>query len=157
MIFALTENPTLSPFFQSLPAVNATLNGLTTIFLLTGWIFIKRGQKKAHAISMVTALISSTAFLTCYLIYHAAGGLTKFTTPGWPAYIYYFILATHVPLAGLMVPFIIAAVYFAVRQKFESHKAITRWLWPVWMYVSVTGVLIYVMLYWLFPGERVGL
>ena len=156
MIFALTDNPTISPLIQTLPAVNATLNGLTAILLTTGWIFIKSGHKKAHAACMISALVMSTLFLTCYLTYHFLGGLTKFTTPGWPKIIYFFILATHVPLAVLILPFIFAAVYFAAREKFETHKKITRWLWPVWMYVSVTGVIIYVMLYWLFPGERVG-
>jgi uncharacterized membrane protein YozB (DUF420 family) len=156
MIFALTENPTISPLIQTLPAVNATLNGLTTIALLTGFICIKRGNKTAHAASMITALVLSTIFLSCYLTYHFAGGLTKFTTPGWPKYLYFFILATHVPLAVLILPFVFAAVYYAAKEKFETHKKITRWLWPVWMYVSVTGVVIYVMLYWLFPGERVG-
>jgi len=156
MIFALTENPGLSPLIHSLPAVNATLNGLTTLVLGAGWIFIKRKNKKAHAACMISALVLSTLFLTCYLTYHIAGGLTKFTTPGWPKIIYYFILATHVPLAMVILPFIFAAVYFAAREQFETHKKITRWLWPVWMYVSVTGVIIYVMLYWLFPGERVG-
>ncbi len=156
MIFALTENPAISHLIHSLPAVNATLNGLTTLVLTAGWIFIKRENRVAHAACMISALVLSTIFLGCYLTYHIAGGLTKFTTPGWPGIIYYFILATHVPLAMLILPFIFAAVYFAARQQFETHKKITRWLWPVWMYVSVTGVIIYVMLYWLFPGQRVG-
>ena len=156
MIFALTENPELSHWLLKLPAVNATLNGLTTVLLTAGWIFIKRQNKRAHAACMISALVMSTLFLGCYLTYHFFGGLTKFTTPGWPAYVYFFILCTHVPLAMAILPFIFAAVYFAAREKFETHKKITRWLWPVWMYVSVTGVIIYVMLYWLFPGERVG-
>ena len=101
-------------------------------------------------------MVLSTLFLACYLTYHVAGGLTKFTTPGWPKAVYLFILITHVPLAMAILPFIFTAVYFAARGRFETHKKITRWLWPVWMYVSVTGVLIYVMLYWLFPGQRVG-
>lgn len=157
MFFAATDVPPLSPMIEALPAVNATLNGLTTLFLLTGFIFIKNQKKEAHAICMITALVLSTAFLSCYLLYHAYAGVTKFTTPGLPKYIYFFILATHVPLAMIILPFIFAAVYFAAREKFETHKKITRWLWPVWMYVSVTGVIIYVMLYWLFPGERLPL
>ena len=157
MTFALTENPTLTPLLHGLPAVNATLNGLTTLLLSAGWIFIKNGNRQAHAACMISSLVMSTLFLTCYLIYHTFAGVTYFTTPGWPKIVYYFVLATHVPLAMVILPFIFAAVYFAGREKFEAHKKITRWLWPVWMYVSVTGVIIYVMLYWIFPGTRVGL
>jgi len=155
-LFALTLDPALSPLIRQLPAVNASLNGLTTLVLLAGWIFIKRQNRVAHAACMISALVLSTLFLACYLTYHVAGGLTKFTTPGWPKVVYLFILITHVPLAMVILPFIFAAVYFAARGQFETHKKITRWLWPVWMYVSVTGVVIYVMLYWLFPGQRVG-
>lgn len=155
-MLALTLNPVLSPVIHALPAVNASLNGLTTLLLLAGRIFIWKENRRAHATCMILAFIVSSVFLACYLTYHFAGGLTKFTTPGWPKIIYFFILATHVPLAVLILPFIFAALYYAKQEKFETHKKITRWLWPVWMYVSVTGVIIYVMLYWLYPGERVG-
>jgi putative membrane protein len=157
VIFALVEPPPLAPWIAALPAVNATLNGLTTLLLTAGFICIKNGNKIAHAACMISSLVMSTLFLTCYLLYHAFAGVTKFTTPGLPKVIYYFILATHVPLAVLILPFIFAAVYFAARRKFETHKKITRWLWPVWMYVSVTGVIIYVMLYHLYPGVRLPL
>ncbi len=157
MILALTVDPALSPLIQTLPVVNASLNGATTLTLLAGFICIKQGRKTAHAACMITSLVLSTVFLSCYLTYHFAGGLTKFTTPGWPKWVYYSILITHVPLAMIILPFIFAAVYFAARGRFETHKKITRILWPVWMYVSVTGVLIYVMLYHLWPGQRIGL
>ena len=157
MILAATSDPTLQATLEHLPVVNATLNGLTTVFLTVGWFCIKNEKKTAHAVCMITSLVLSTLFLACYLTYHYTVGMTRFTTPGWPKALYYFILATHVPLAVCILPFIFAAVYFAARKKFETHKKITRWLWPVWMYVSVTGVLIYVMLYWIWPGVRVPL
>jgi uncharacterized membrane protein YozB (DUF420 family) len=132
-----------------LPAVNATLNSIATLFLLAGWIAIKRGHHvKAHRASMVAALVSSAVFLACYLVYHYyTGARTPFPGDGIAKIVYYIILATHVPLAALMVPFILAAVWFAFRGQFDRHVRIVKYLWPVWMYVSVTGVLIYLMLY----------
>lgn len=133
---------------HSLPAVNATLNGIATIFLLWGWIAIKRGHRRQlHTRLMVGALISSALFLSCYVYYHYHAGSTPYTGQGISRIIYFSILITHVPLAAFMVPFILAAVWFAYRGNFARHTRITRWLWPVWMYVSVTGVIIYVMLY----------
>ena len=134
---------------ESLPAVNATLNGIAGVLLLCGWWAIKKKKNPGlHRVFMGAALLSSALFLSCYLYYHYnAGAMTKFHPEGLIRYVYFIILATHVPLAALMVPFILAAVWFAVRKQFERHVKIVRWLWPVWMYVSVTGVVIYVMLY----------
>ncbi|MBI2433407.1 MAG: DUF420 domain-containing protein [Candidatus Hydrogenedentes bacterium] len=133
---------------NDLPAVNATLNFIATCFLLSGWIAIKlRHNQRVHTWMMVCALVSSAAFLSCYLYYHAHAGSTPYQGQGPLRLLYFAILLTHIPLAGLMVPFILAAVYFAWRGKFSTHTRITRYLWPVWMYVSVTGVVIYLMLY----------
>ena len=134
---------------ENLPAINAFLNGCAALLLFGGWWAIKqKKQPGLHKKFMVAALVCSAVFLSCYLYYHYhAGVMTKFERPGVVRTIYYVILATHVPLAALMVPFILAAVWFALRQQFERHVKIVRWLWPVWMYVSVTGVVIYVMLY----------
>ncbi|MBZ0123108.1 MAG: DUF420 domain-containing protein, partial [Roseovarius sp.] len=97
---------------------------------------------------MIAALCASALFLVCYLYYHyTATGMTPYAKQGISRYLYYTILATHVPLAALMIPFIAAAVWHAARRRFDRHVRITRILWPVWMYVSVTGVVIYVMLY----------
>ena len=136
---------------DQLPAVNATLNALATCFIIGGLIFIKRGNKKAHISCMVTAIIVSAAFLTCYLVYHYAYPVTKFTHPGWPKVIYLTILFTHIPLAMLVVPLVLLTVIPAFRQRFDRHKRVARWTYPVWLYVSVTGVLIYMMLYQWFP------
>ncbi|HIL54703.1 MAG TPA: DUF420 domain-containing protein [Verrucomicrobia bacterium] len=137
---------------QDLPVVNATLNAIATCFIVTGIILIKRGNKRAHAACMITALIISAAFLTCYLIHHYSYPTTKFTHEGWPKIIYFIILFTHIPLAILSLPLIILTVIPAIRRKFEKHKRLAKWTYPVWLYVSVTGVLVYRMLYVWFPA-----
>ena len=131
------------------PTINASLNALAGIFLFTGWRYIKQGKRNEHRICMILALISSTVFLICYVTYHALkhGVVTKYQGQGILRPIYFFILSTHTPLAVIIVPFCIAAVVFAVKGNFRSHTKITKWLYPTWMYVSVTGVIIYLMLY----------
>jgi putative membrane protein len=131
-----------------LPALNACLNTCATLFLLLGWRAIRRKNQALHAKMMISALVASSAFLTSYVYYHThVAMMTPYTGQGLLRSIYFFILCTHVPLAILIVPFIFAAVWFAIRGQFERHKRITRPLFPVWMYVSVTGVLIYLLLY----------
>jgi uncharacterized membrane protein YozB (DUF420 family) len=137
---------------HDLPAINATLNGIATMLLFMGWWSIKRSHSiSAHRGFMAAALICSALFLACYLFYHYnAGAMTPFQGEGIVRTLYFIILFTHIPLAALMVPFILAAVYFAIRKQYSRHTKITRYLWPVWMYVSVTGVIIYLMLYQLY-------
>jgi putative membrane protein len=135
---------------SDLPALNACLNSLSTVLLTAGFIFIKRKHERAHRNCMIAALVTSTLFLTSYLYYHYHAGRTVFPE-NWFKPIYLVILLTHTVLAVVIVPLIIAAVIQAIRRKFESHKKITRWTWPMWMYVSVTGVLIYLLLYQIFP------
>lgn len=136
---------------NDLPAVNATLNGISTILLTIGFLQIRRGNQNAHRNCMVAALVTSTLFLICYVIYHKYAGHTRFMEPPWFRPIYLFILATHVPLAAIQVPLILITFTHAVRGKFETHKRFARWTFPIWMYVSVTGVLIYFLLYHIFP------
>lgn len=131
-----------------LPTINASLNGVAAVLLFLGWRAIKTGNRERHKKIMIAALVASATFLVCYLYYHyTAVGLTRYQGQGAMRAIYFAILLSHTPLAALMTPFILAAVYFALRGKFDTHTRITRWVWPVWMYVSVTGVLIYIMLY----------
>ncbi|MDX9972680.1 MAG: DUF420 domain-containing protein [FCB group bacterium] len=133
---------------RDLPTLNALLNGTAALMLLLGWVAVKRGAIPWHRRFMVSALGASAAFLTSYLTYHyLVPGPTRYQGEGFSRLVYFFILLTHTPLATLMVPFILAAVWFAWRGRYDTHVRITRWLWPVWMYVSVTGVLIYLMLY----------
>lgn len=136
-----------------LPAVNACLNGLSTVFLILGFFFIRRGRRDAHRNCMVGALITSTLFLTCYLIYHYNAGRTTFRDPQWFRPYYLAILLTHTVLAVAIVPMVLVTVWHAIRKNWEKHKRIARWTWPVWMYVSVTGVLIYFLLYQFFPQQ----
>lgn len=130
-----------------LPIVNATLNGIAAILLVAGRMAVKAGHKDRHRRLMVSALTVSAAFLTCYVYYHSTVGHVRYPGSGIPRLIYLLILITHIPLAMMILPASFAAVWFAVRDRFDVHTRITRILWPVWMYVSVTGVLIYLMLY----------
>ena len=136
---------------SDLPAVNAALNTLSTIFLTCGYIFIRRQRQVAHRNCMIGAVISSALFLTCYLIYHYNAGRTVFRDPAWFRPIYLTILLTHTILAVVIVPMVLTTLYHAARRQFERHKKIARWTWPIWMYVSITGVLIYFLLYHVFP------
>lgn len=143
-----------------LPAVNASLNTIATILLATGYVFIKRGRRDAHRNCMVGALICSTVFLGCYVYYHYSmkklhgEAHTRFLNPEWFRPIYLTILFTHLVCAIAIVPMIIVTVVRAAKGQFERHKKIARWTWPVWMYVSITGVLIYFLLYQIFPQQR---
>ena len=131
-----------------LPTINASLNLTAAILLFCGYRAIKQGDPKKHKRFMIAALCASFLFLICYITYHATSGVvTKYEGEGILRVIYFTILLTHTPLATLIVPFVIAAVIFALKGQFDRHVKLTRWLWPTWMYVSVTGVIIYLMLY----------
>jgi len=143
--------------FTDLPVVNACLNGLSVVLLTAGFVFIKRGKKLAHRNCMLGALVTSTVFLACYLTYHYqmkqvyGEAHTRFLEPAWFRPIYLAILLTHLLGAFAIVPLVIITTARALRERFDAHKKIARWTWPVWMYVSVTGVVIYLLLYQIFP------
>ena len=130
-----------------LPLVNATLNAIATAFLVAGWRFVRRGDKASHRVCMLAALACSALFLTSYLVYHANVGSRPYTGTGLLRSIYFFVLVTHVVLAAAIVPLVIVTVTRALRGRFAAHRAIARWTLPLWLYVSVTGVVVYVMLY----------
>ena len=140
-----------------LPAVNASLNGLSATFLAAGFVFIRQKNKIAHRNCMIAAFVTSIVFLACYLTYHTYVGMvlhrgpTRFLEPQWFRPIYLAILLTHTVLAVVIVPMILMTLNRARRQDFEAHKRIARWTWPLWMYVSVTGVVVYWLLYIKFP------
>ncbi len=142
-----------------LPSTNATLNALSTLLLIGGWVCIRKGLKRAHIGFMITALLVSAAFLTCYLTYHftlqryAGSASIRFTHPGPVKAIYLTILLTHVLLAIVNLPMIILTVIPAARRRFDKHKRIARWTMPIWLYVSVTGVIVYLMVYKFFPSD----
>lgn len=136
---------------SDLPAVNALLNGLSAVFLTAGYLFIRRQRRKAHRNCMIAAVVTSTLFLVCYLTYHAQAGRTTFREPAWFRPIYLTILLTHTVLAVLILPLVVMTLNRALKERFELHKKIARWTWPIWMYVSITGVVIYLLLYQVFP------
>lgn len=129
------------------PALNASLNSIATVLIASGWWFIRHERKRAHIICMVAALCVSTAFLACYLYYHAHVGSVKFTSQGIVRPIYFAILLSHLVLAMVIVPLVAMTVIPALRRRFDRHRRIGRWTMPIWLYVSVTGVLVYLMLY----------
>ena len=139
---------------ERLPALNALLNGLAAVLLVAGWRAVRTGRVEAHKKRMLAAVLASAAFLTSYLVYHAVHGDTTFTATGWPRRIYFAILITHVPLAALMVPPILMLLYHGLKGRIDRHRRLARWTLPVWLYVSVTGVLIYFWLYQWYPPTR---
>lgn len=137
---------------EHLPAVNACFNGLSTLLLLLGFAFIRQGRKAAHRNCMVGALASSACFLAGYLTYHfAVHTVTRFSNPAWFRPIYLAILLSHTVLAVAVLPLVFMTVLRAARQQFEAHRAVARWAWPIWLYVSITGVVIYLLLYQIYP------
>ncbi len=133
---------------EQIPSVNASLNGTATLLLLAGWIAIRSGRPGLHKKLMLSAFGVSALFLACYLYYHFnISAVTKYQGQGASRVVYFVILFSHIPLAMLVVPFSVTALWFALRGRFDAHRKVVRRLWPVWMYVSVTGVLIYLMLY----------
>src|SRR5258708_1393303 len=132
------------------PVINATLNSASTILLLTGHSMIKRGRMAAHRALMLTAIVTSSLFLASYLYYHWHVGSVRFQGQGWSRPVYFTILTSHTILAITIVPLVIVTLTRALRERFDRHRAIARWTYPLWLYVSVTGVVIYFMLYHLF-------
>ena len=138
---------------SDLPAINATFNLISTIFISMGWYFIRRGAWRRHMACMITAVASSTCFLAGYLIYHAQVGEKSSGYSGWIAAIYFPILASHVLLAFVTLPLVIITLVQVFRRRWDSHRRIARWTIPIWLYVSVSGVFVYLMLYkWFPPG-----
>jgi putative membrane protein len=142
---------------SGLPALNAFLNGLSAIFLTAGYCFIRRKQQRAHQNCMLAACVTSALFLVSYITYHVYvarvlhRGPTIFRNPAWFRPFYLAILLTHTILAVVILPMVIISLSRALRQRYDTHRRIARWTFPLWMYVSVTGVLIYLLLYQVFP------
>jgi len=130
-----------------LPALNASLNALATVLLTCGWFFIRRGDVAKHRACMIGALATSVAFLTSYVIYHYHAGSKPFPHEGPIRVVYFAILITHVILAAAIVVPVLLTASRALRSQFDRHRAIARWTLPLWLYVSVTGVIVYWMLY----------
>ena len=129
-----------------LPAVNASLNGVSALLLAAGWGAIRSRNVRLHRYLMVSAFASSALFLVCYLTYHYVHGDTRYQGEGWLRAIYFFVLVTHIVLSMVVVPGALSAFYFAWKRQFDRHRRWTRIVLPIWLYVSVTGVVIYFML-----------
>jgi protein SCO1/2/putative membrane protein len=132
---------------RNLPAVNASLNGACSVLLILGWLLIRSGNVRGHTIAQVAALSLSAVFLACYLVYHAQVGSVKFSGVGPARPTYFSILLSHTILAVIMVPMILITVVRALRKRFDRHRVIAQATFPIWVYVSITGVVIYLMLY----------
>jgi putative membrane protein len=144
---------------NDLPAIDASLNGLSAVFLTAGFIFIRKKNIPAHRACMISAFCVSALFLACYVTYHGYRiyvlhqGVTHFENPHWFRPIYLAILIPHETLAMVIVPLILITLSRALRERFDQHKKIARWTLPLWLYVSVTGVLVYWLLYVKFPQK----
>lgn len=138
-----------------LPTLNAILNATSGILIVIGFLFIRRGRISAHRACMIGAVTSSTLFLISYLVYHVGfkAGVTRFTGTGWVRPLYFAILVSHTILAVVIVPFVIVTLTRALRGQFLRHRAVARWTFPMWLYVSITGVVVYLMLYHIFPAR----
>ncbi len=132
---------------QDLPAVNATLNAISGVLLLVGYVLIRTRRVEQHRLCMLAAFGTSSLFLACYLVYHAQVGSVPFTRQGVVRPLYFTILITHVTLAATVPPLAIVTLSRGLKKRFTKHRAIARWTLPIWLYVSVTGVLVYVLLY----------
>ncbi len=132
-------------------ALNASLNGLSAVLLAGGYLAIRSGKRETHKRFMISAFVVSCAFLVSYLLYHYRVGSVRFTGDGWIRPIYFAILISHTILAVAIVPLILVTLRRAWTQRFDKHRVIARWTLPLWFYVSVTGVIVYVLLYQVYP------
>ena len=132
---------------SSLPAVNATLNGICTVFLICGLAFIRNGKIRWHRACMISAFLCSIIFLGFYLYFHFHAGIIRFGGLGWIRPVYFTLLTTHTVLAAAIVPLVLITLTRALRERFDRHRKIARWTLPIWLYVSITGVVVYWLLY----------
>jgi uncharacterized membrane protein YozB (DUF420 family) len=130
-----------------LPAVNASLNALSAVLLVCGYVLIRRGRINQHRRCMIAAFATSSLFLVCYLVYHAQVGSVPFRRQGFVRPLYFTILITHVTLAASVLPLALVTLARGLKARYPQHRRIARWTFPIWLYVSVTGVLVYVLLY----------
>ena len=137
---------------STLPALNAALNGTAAVLLAVGFVFIRRRRIRAHLTCMASAFAVSTLFLVSYVVYHYHAGSRPFTGQGWIRPVYFVLLISHVLLAAVIVPLALTTLYRACRGEFTRHRGIARWTLPIWLYVSVTGVIVYWLLYHVTAG-----
>jgi putative membrane protein len=141
------EGTALTPTLRRLPLLHASLNGASGVLLIAGWLCIRRKWIVAHVACVGTAALATAAFLVSYLYYHAQVGSVPYQGTGWMRTLYFGVLIPHAALAAVVAPLVIAVITFAARRRFAQHRRLARWTLPLWLWVSVTGVAIYFMLY----------
>jgi uncharacterized membrane protein YozB (DUF420 family) len=139
--------------YSIFPGLNAALNGASAVLLTTGRVFIGQKRIALHRACMLAAFATSTVFLGCYLYYHAHVGSVRFPGQGWVRPLYFAILISHTILAAAVVPLVALSLSYGLRGRFDRHRRISRWTFPVWLYVSITGVVVYIMLYQIYGAH----
>lgn len=143
----------LGDWTKSLSHAIGTINTLTTLVLIAGLIFIKQKKIEYHRIAMTTAFALGGLFLVCYILYHISNPANRFSGEGSIRYVYFFLLITHIGFSLVVLPLVLRAMYYAVTNQFARHRSVVRYAYPIWLYVSASGVVVYLMLYQLFPAR----
>ncbi len=153
VMFAFTNKLSLGEWTKVLPHFIGGINFLTTLALIAGFIFIKKKRIELHRAAMTTAFALGGLFLICYVTYHISNPANKFNGEGSVRYIYFFFLITHIGFSLIVLPLVLRAMFFAVTRQFNRHKNLVKYAYPIWLYVSATGVVVYFLLYQLFPAK----
>jgi putative membrane protein len=153
ILLGIQKKAELGDWTKDLPHVIGLVNSLTCVTLILGLIFIKSNKVKAHRLMMMTSVVLGAIFLICYLTYHLSNPENRFTGEGYVRYIYLFLLITHILFSIFVLPLVLRALFYAVTRQFDRHKKIVRFAYPIWLYVSLSGVTVYLMLYQLFPSK----
>ena len=153
ILLGLPTKVDLGEWTRNLPHVIGTINSLTTISLILGLIFIKSKKIEAHRLMMTASFALGGLFLICYVIYHLTNPANKFNGEGFVRYVYFFTLISHVGLSLVVLPLVLRAMFYAVTKQFANHKRIVRFAYPIWLYVSITCVMVYLFVYQLFPSK----
>lgn len=143
----------LGEWTKNLSHLIGGINSLTSLLLIAGFLFIKRNKIELHRLAMIGAFVLGSVFLVCYIAYHISNPPNKFHGEGFVRYIYFFVLITHILLSMVVLPLVLRAMFFAVTGQFIRHKKIVKYAYPIWLYVSASGVITYLMLYQLFPAK----
>lgn len=146
LLFGIRTKIDLGSWTKLLPHLNGLLNSLTGIMLVVGFVFIKNKNSRMHRVSMLTAFGFGSLFLVSYVLYHITNQSTAYGGVGFIKVVYYSLLISHVLLAGVVVPFVLYAVYYGISEQLDKHKKVVKWTLPIWLYVSVTGVIVYLMI-----------
>ena len=146
LLYNLPQADSIPAFVILLPKMNAFINGTCTVLLLTSYYFIRQGKVSVHKTLNITTFVLSSIFLVSYITYHSFGIETKYPVDSPFRMVYFFILITHIVLAAVVLPLVLMSFYFGLKRKIDQHKKITKWSFPIWLYVTVTGVVVYLMI-----------